>query len=177
MRRLILRITVAALTFAFGVLITTTVNSLFNSEVTMPPQQFTVLESLQGPVGHDRDDYGDYAALWRLYDGYEDAQMRHDHAFFKRVEAENYVMFDSEGTRYTRDEDLRLLDSDPKTIKYKHSDLGFNIYGDAAVVTGRMTATDPDGSVESWKWVDVCLKRDGRWQIISTTQFDYDDRF
>ncbi|MGH9907885.1 MAG: DUF4440 domain-containing protein [Pyrinomonadaceae bacterium] len=52
------------------------------------------------------------------------------------------------------------------------ADVEAHILGDAAIVTGRITATYSDGHANSWRWIHVCLRRDGRWQIQSTTQFD-----
>ena len=82
------------------------------------------------------------------------------------------MLFESDGSSYSRSEDLKLLEEAPTDTRYEQSDLEIRVYGDAAVVTGTMTAIDADQDIQSWKWLDVCLKRDGRWQIQSTTQFD-----
>ena len=59
----------------------------------------------------------------------------------------------------------------PDTV-YKMEDLKIETKGEAAVVTGRMVSTDGRGDVQSWRWIDVCVKRYGRWLIESTTQLD-----
>jgi hypothetical protein len=107
------------------------------------------------------DIYGDYAA----------AQTRHDQAFFERVEAEDFRLFTSWGS-FSRSEDIEMMKSDSPDTVYKTEDLKTETKGEAAVVTGRMVSTDRHGNVQSWRWIDVCVRRDGRWRIISTTQLN-----
>jgi hypothetical protein len=65
-----------------------------------------------------------------------------------------------------------LLNSFPTDTVYKHDDLNIKIYGEAAIVTGRITATQNSGYSDSWRWIDICRRRGGRWQIQSTTLID-----
>lgn len=106
-----------------------------------------------------------------IYRDYAAAQTRHDQAFFERVEAEDFRLFTSWGS-FSRSEDIEMMKSDSPDIVYKTEDLKIETKGDAAVVTGRMVSTDGRGNVQSWRWIDICVKRDGRWRIISTTQPD-----
>jgi len=106
--------------------------------------------------------------LLDIYRDYAAAQTRHDAAFFERVEDEEFRLNTSEGA-FSRAEDIQMMNDDPRDIIYKTEDLKVENKGDAAIVTGRMVETDGDGSVDSWRWIDVCVKRQGRWRIISTT--------
>jgi len=111
------------------------------------------------------------AKLLDIYRDYAAAQTKHDRDFFERVEDEEFRLFAPWGT-YSRTEDINLLNGDPSDMVYAIEDLKIQDKGDAAVVSGRMKATYGHGNVASWPWVDVCVKRDGRWRIVSTTQLD-----
>jgi len=63
---------------------------------------------------------------------------------------------------------MNNLDND---TRYMSDDLDVQLYGDAAVVTGRMTATHQRQGYEySWRWIHMFARRNGQWQILSTTQ-------
>lgn len=109
--------------------------------------------------------------LLEIYREYGAAQTRHDHAFFERVEAEEFKLF-ADGRTYSRAEDIKLMDELPAGFVYGIEDLNVEMKGDAAVVTGRMTETDKSGSVDSWRWLDVCVRRGGRWEVLSSTVVD-----
>lgn len=56
-------------------------------------------------------------------------------------------------------------------IRYSSDDLQVQVYGNAAVLTGRMTAMAPGARNESsWRWLDLYVKRNGERRILSTTQ-------
>jgi preprotein translocase subunit SecG len=77
------------------------------------------------------------------------------------------------GTSITRAQDIALMKSwDPKT-KFVSDDLHVQVYGNAAILSGRIIEISPTGSRDSWRWVDLFVKRDERWQILSTTQVDW----
>lgn len=101
---------------------------------------------------------------------YDEAQTRHDADFFRSIEADSFVLTDGSRT-LTREQAIAEMLTWPKDVKYTSDDLHVQFYGGAAIVTGRMTETPlgREGAYGiSWRWVDVFVKRDGRWQIIST---------
>jgi hypothetical protein len=101
---------------------------------------------------------------------YDIAQSKHDAAFFKRLEADSFTLT-AYGRTYTLAEDLALMQSLGNSTIYTSDDLDVQPYGDAAVVTGRMTATHlRAGDEYSWRWIHMFIKRNGQWQILSTTQ-------
>lgn len=61
---------------------------------------------------------------------------------------------------------------DPRT-KYVSDDLHVQLFGNAAILSGRLTEISPAGSRDSWRWLDLFVKRNGRWQILSTTNVDW----
>jgi hypothetical protein len=109
------------------------------------------------------------ADLAQIYRNYADAQTRHDRAFFERVEADEFMLF-SEGETFSRSQDIELMNNASADIVYKIDNLKFEVQGEGAIVSGRMSATDNSGDIEYWRFIDVCVKRNGRWQILSTTQ-------
>jgi hypothetical protein len=163
MRKLVLRLVIACSTFSAGIFLTNVWNSLARADG----------QTIQIPVA-------DYARavspaeteLLSIYRDYGGAQTRHDSAFFERVEADNFILFRPDGTSLSRTEDIDFLNSFPTDITYQDEDLNIKIYGDAAIVTGRMTANYSGGFSHSWRWIDVCVRHGGRWRIQSTTQLD-----
>lgn len=100
---------------------------------------------------------------------YDVAQTRHDAAFFERVEADSFILTEGDGTTRTRAEAIALMKTWDKNLEYTSDDFDVRFYGDVATVAGRMTETHPSGYRFSWRWVDLFARRDGRWQILSTT--------
>jgi len=167
MHRTILRIGVTLVTFTLGVSLTSTWNSLFETS-SRDRSAVRAEESLSSPA-FDSPSIATQE-LRKIYDQYAVAQTKHDNTFFEQNEAEDFILFEPYGKNFTRTEDIELLRTlDPQT-KYTIDDLHVQLHGDAAVVTGRMTATFPSGGSYSWPWIDVCVRRNGRWQILSTTQ-------
>ena len=167
MRRIALRFAVALITFILGVALASGWHSLRKSStVDLPiPDAEGKLEYTSNISSSDAD-----RELVEIYRQYASAQTKHDVAFFERVETEGFILFDRYGRSLTRTEDIELLKGlDPNT-NYSQDDLKVQVYGDGAIVTGRMTASFSRGGQYSWPWIDVCVKRNGRWQILSTTQ-------
>ena len=165
MRKLILHLSLACCTFAVSTYLTNFWNSLGRADTPVQTIQSQVFESR--PTISIAE-----PGLLEIYRDYGSAQTKHDVAFFERVEADDFILFLSNGKTLSRTEDIQLLKSLPTDIVYKYDDLNVQMYGDAAIVTGRITAIYSGGYSNSWRWIDVCLKRGGRWQIQSTTQLN-----
>ena len=116
------------------------------------------------------------AAKWEIleiYRRYDIAQANHDAAFFERVEADGWILTRDEGETLTRSQAIADMKTWPEGIEFTTEDIRVQFYGDAAVVTSRRTETYPDGGPQYvGSWLDVFQKREGRWQIISTTLVD-----
>ena|ERR1700730_1541877 len=165
MRKLILHLAIACSTFVVSVFVTNIWKLLSRADVLAQTLQPAVSES--GPIVSTAE-----PGLVEIYRDYASAQTKHDLAFFERVEADDFMAFLGDGERLSRSEDIQWLKDSPTDIVYKYDDLNMQIYGGAAIVTGRMTATYSDGYSYSWRWIDVCVKRGGRWEIQSSTHLD-----
>ena len=168
MRRTILRISVALITFLAGVALAGTWNLLRSASRPNPSRPR--IEAIASPA--DESTASDQQELLKLYDDFAEAQTKHDAAFFEQNEAEDFILFESYGRRLSRAEDIELLRTLDPATNYTSEDVHVQLYNDAAIVTGRMRATYSTGNSHSWPWIDVCVKRGGRWQILSTTQLD-----
>jgi ketosteroid isomerase-like protein len=102
------------------------------------------------------------------------ANVRRDAAFFERVEAEEFVFTDSGGGVTTKAEDVAGVKAPPnpdvKLLAYDVDDMQVRLYGDTAVVTGRVTTRQlVKGEERTGKsrFTDVFVRRDGRWQLVA----------
>ena len=163
MRKAILYLAVACTTLTVSIQMTRIWNALGHGESPGAAQQRLSL-GLDPSVLAEPE-------LLEIYSNYAEAQTRRDRAFFERVEAEELRLF-FDGQSLSRTEDIELMNRSPGDEVYKTDDLNIKVLGDTAVVTGRMTVTHSGGQGDSWRWIDVCVKRGNRWQILSTTQTD-----
>ena len=165
----IARIGIALITFIVGVVLASAGHSLREPS----KNGISVLGYQEnGGAADDEPVSSDQEELLKVYHEYAAAQTRHDVAFFEQTEAEEFILFQPYGKNLSRSEDIELLKTLAPDIKYAIDDLRVRFYGDSAVVTGRMTATFPNAGSHTWQWIDVCVRRNGRWQILSTTQLN-----
>jgi ketosteroid isomerase-like protein len=57
-----------------------------------------------------------------------------------------------------------------KFKRYETSDVKINVFGDAAVVTGRLKRVrEKQGNdvEDDWRFTKVYLRRDGKWQVVA----------
>jgi len=165
MRKLFLHLLIACSTFAASISLTNIWHWLGRAD--MPAQTFEGAVSETDPKISTAE-----PGLLEIYRDYAAAQTNHDLAFFERVEADDFILFVRQGKSLSRTEDIQWLNGLPTNIVYTQDDLKVEIHGNSAIVTGRITATYSGGYNDSWRWIDVCLKRGGRWLIQSTTQID-----
>jgi ketosteroid isomerase-like protein len=102
------------------------------------------------------------------------ANVRRDAEFFERVEADEFVFTDSGGGLTTKAEDVggvrKPVNPDVKLLAYDVDDVQVRLYGDAAVLTGRVTTRQLVKGEERTgrsRFTDVFVRRDGRWQIVA----------
>src|SRR6266446_2441607 len=133
MRKLVLHLLIACSTFAAS----TSLTSIWNSSgrADMSGQRF------QPPVSESEGTFSTAEqGLLEIYRDYASAQTNHDLAFFENVEADDFILFLRQGKSLSRTEDIQWLNSSPTDIVYTHDDLKMEIHGNAAIVTGRITA-------------------------------------
>lgn len=96
------------------------------------------------------------------------AYVKHDPAILERVLADDYISISSRGGASSKASAIEGLKAD-KTV-YDEStpyDLDIRIYGDSAVVVGRTRdrwTSEGKTMRAEYRWTDVFVKRDGRWQ-------------
>lgn len=110
--------------------------------------------------------------LIKLENGWNDATVKRDMAFLEKILAEDITDTDSEGTVWTKAQDLQNVKSGDFVLTSAVADsLKVRVYGGAAVVTGRNTiqgkfkGKDISGP---YQFTDTWAKRAGRWQCVAT---------
>jgi len=113
------------------------------------------------------------AELMQIERDIGDANVRRDKAFFERIEADEFIFTDSGGGLTTKAEDVGSFDKpagDTKLVSYIPDEMKVSIYGNTALVTGRVTSTykSPKGeAVIRSRFTDVFVKIKGRWRIVA----------
>jgi ketosteroid isomerase-like protein len=110
--------------------------------------------------------------LVKLEVGWADAFLKADVAFLDRILADDYTDTDENGTVSTKAQDIADLKSgDIKFTSAINDEFKVRVYGNAAVVTGRLTmkaqykGKDISGQ---YRWTDTWVKRAGHWQCVAT---------
>jgi ketosteroid isomerase-like protein len=102
---------------------------------------------------------------------WNDSWVKRDPAFLDRILADDYIETDPDGDMATKAEELALVRSTETTITaVMADDFMVRVYGDAAVVTFRLTFKKPvDGKEMTGqeRFTDTWIKRDGRWQCVA----------
>jgi hypothetical protein len=169
MRKLFLHLSLACITFFLGLVLTQLVEFAYSPQ--SEPQ------SCGAPVREvviqlrNLEETSASGQLREIYREYGWAKTRHDRAFFERVESENYVLFLRDRTM-TREENISWMETWPSGIFYNYEIETMRIIGDAGVVTGRMEARYPTGSIAVQAFIDVWAKNGDRWEILSTTSVE-----
>lgn len=166
MRRLVFHIAISLLTFWVGIAFAGGLNLLFK----MPNSATSILDCEREsnsdakplPSSAERE-------LLEIYQQYAVAQTNHDRPSSSKLKQRSSCCFPVNKS-LTRTEDIRLMNTLDPNVTYTIDDLHVQLYGNSAIVRGRMTATTNAGTQYSWPWIDVCVRRSGRWQILSTTQ-------
>jgi ketosteroid isomerase-like protein len=115
----------------------------------------------------------DEQALRRLEDEWLGSYLRGDKAAFDRIVAEDFTGTDESGKVRNRAQERELIQAPPASIKTSltNEDVQVRIYGDAAIVTGRIVAKtqlsgQPEISFQS-RFTDTFLKRQEYWQVAA----------
>ena len=101
-----------------------------------------------------------------------DAIKRSDVAALERIYADSLVVTGADGRVATKADELALNRPGNRTVfAYDSSDLSVQVYGDTAILTGRNTVKDrirdQAPREATYRFTQVWLKLDGRWQIVA----------
>jgi ketosteroid isomerase-like protein len=107
-----------------------------------------------------------------LFQDWMNAEVKGDVEFVDRFLAEDWVSTDPAGNVWTKSQFLGGLKSGAGAVlSFSLDNMKARIYGDAAVVTGRMTAKQTFQGQDisgQYQCTDTLIKKDGRWQCVAT---------
>jgi len=102
---------------------------------------------------------------------WNEAHLRGDAESLGRLWAEELVVTVQEMPVMNRAQALKIVASGRVRFKrYETSDLKVNVFGDAAVVTGRLKRVrEKQGKdvEDDWRFTKVYLRRDGTWRVVA----------
>ena len=114
----------------------------------------------------------DEQTLVELERAWNDAFYKKDIEFLDSILAEEFVATYDDGTLGDRNRELELSASfNQRVISATQEDFTVRVYGDAAVVwfTLRLVGLRQGQRAEvAFRYTDVWVRRDGRWQCVST---------
>jgi ketosteroid isomerase-like protein len=100
------------------------------------------------------------------------ADSQKDAAALDRILAEDWMGIDFEGTLLSKKQAIEGIQSDSGSLTSTVlADMKVRVYGDTAIVTGTDTETGEYHGKDSsgkYRWTDVFVRRDGRWQAVSS---------
>ncbi len=130
---------------------------------------FTVGGTSQTPAG-TRAGTAEQELLNQMQD-WMNAEVKADMAFLEQFITEDCVITDPSGAVWTKAQFLGGLKSgEGAVISFVLDNMKARIYGDAAVVNGRMTAKQTFKGQDisgRYQCTDVFIKKAGRWQCVA----------
>ena len=126
-------------------------------------------QTIQRPAQVNRDEQ----TLRRLEDEWLGSYLRGDKETFDRIVADDFTSTDESARFRNKAQEREVIQAAPSNIKASltNEDLQIRIYGDNAVVTGRIVSRvqlsgQPEISFQS-RFTDTLLKRRERWQVVA----------
>jgi len=103
---------------------------------------------------------------------WNEAYSRLDGAALDRIIANDWVCIDGAGLVITKNELLTRVASSASFLDpYKFDEIALRVFGEAAIVTGRLSGQmrDRDGTHDvNQRYMRVYVKRNERWQAVAT---------
>ena len=113
----------------------------------------------------------DVAALTRLEADWNTAHVQGDAATLTRIFGDDLVVMVPGMRMMTKADSLGMFSAGRmKFDRYESSEPQFRIYGDTAIVTGRIRRTRAvSGKTmdDDWRFTKVYIRREGHWQVVS----------
>ena len=126
--------------------------------------------SLSGRAINPRES-DDVAELSRLEHVWNDAYVHGNVEPLEQLLADDLVVTMTDMAVLTKAQSIGLLRSGHlKFPRYETSDLRVRVYGDAAVVTGRLQRTrtvNGNNVDDDWRFTKVYVRRAGKWQVVA----------
>lgn len=124
--------------------------------------------AIGGDLSHDTDEREIHA----LFDAGDRALMAADVAALGQIFADDYVQYDPSGHPFTKQQVLEKLRT--STVRYSSivsTGRSIRLFGEFAIVHGSeddMVETDGPRFPARYLYMDVVVKRNGRWQIVAS---------
>ena len=105
----------------------------------------------------------------RLENEWLNSYLRGDKQTFERIVADDFTRTDESGKFATKAEEKELIQAPPASVNASltNEDLQVRIYGETAVVTGRIVSKVQDSLNFQSRFTDIFVKRKGRWQVVA----------
>ena len=118
-----------------------------------------------------KDTSADEVEVRALNEASGQAQVQRDIATLDRLLADDFVLTRANGLVSDKAQNLSEIQSGGISFSsYENDDVRVRFYGDAAVVTGQVTASGTNKGQDfsgRFRYTKVFVKRDGRWQIVA----------
>jgi hypothetical protein len=109
----------------------------------------------------------DEQILERLNWEYVNAFMKADVEWYRENLADEFVVIESDGSVFTKEQFLRNTLKGPDVADYKLHEVDIRVYGTAALVRATGVWTRADGSMGMSRYTDVYVRDNGRWKTVS----------
>jgi ketosteroid isomerase-like protein len=113
----------------------------------------------------------DQTELQRLEKVWNDAHLRGDTAALDDLWADDLTVTVPRMPVFNKGQSLAIWRTGRMNFqRYDTTDLAFRIYGDSAVVTGRLIRERSFGDKhihEDWRFTKVYVRREGKWRVVS----------
>jgi ketosteroid isomerase-like protein len=111
-------------------------------------------------------------AIKKLEQEWADALVKRDQVVIDRIESPDWMLTDAEGNLVSKAKVDADLKSGALVFESVHNDeLRVRVFGDTAIAYGLVTEKikfQGKNTSDQCRFTDVFIKRDGRWQAIST---------
>ncbi len=85
---------------------------------------------------------------------------------YEQFLASDYTRISAQGVVETREQVMAAFRASPRGGSMEPTDLTVKVYGDAAILTGKLTITSASGVRQS-RFRKVFIHREGRWFLVS----------
>jgi len=120
-----------------------------------------------GVSGFGAAEKNDEAAIRQLNATYIAAFLKCDVARYRELLADDFHGVLADGREIDKAEFLQQAAVPPAVTNFRNPGVVVRMYGDTAVVSARVVYKRPDGMVAQTRYVDVYVRRNGRWQVVS----------
>ena len=105
----------------------------------------------------------------RLENEWLNSYLRGDQQTFERIVADDFTRTDESGKFATKAEEKELIQAPPASVNASltNEDIKVRVYGETAVVTGRIVSKVQDSLNFQSRFTDTFVKRKGRWQVVA----------